>query len=47
MKEQFVAFIEKLFLNGHAEEAPLLPESGECWYLPVFGVYHPQKPGQI
>ncbi|KAK0139185.1 hypothetical protein N1851_024265 [Merluccius polli] len=47
MKEQFVAFMEKLFVNGHAEEAPLLPESAECWYLPIFGVYHPQKPGQI
>ncbi|KAK0137151.1 hypothetical protein N1851_026658 [Merluccius polli] len=39
--------MEKLFVNGHAEEAPLLPESAECWYLPIFGVYHPQKPGQI
>lgn len=19
----------------------------ECWHLPIFGVYHPQKPGQI
>lgn len=47
MKEQFVAFMERLFLNGHAEEAPPLPENAECWYLPIFGVYHPQKPGQI
>ncbi len=22
-------------------------EDEECWYLPIFGVYHPQKPGQI
>ena len=47
MKEQFVAFMEKLFENEHAEEAPPVPENAECWYLPIFGVYHPQKPGQI
>lgn len=22
-------------------------EDEECWYLPFFGVYHPQKLGQI
>lgn len=47
MKEQFVAFMEKLFDNRHAEEAPPLHENEECWYLPIFGVYHPQKSGQI
>jgi hypothetical protein len=31
MKEQFVAFMEKLFENGHAEEAPPVPENAECW----------------
>ena len=20
---------------------------GECWYLPLFGLYHPKKPNQI
>lgn len=43
MNEQFVAFMEKLFLNWHVEEAPLLLDSAECRYLPIFGVYHPQK----
>lgn len=47
MKEQFVAFMEKVFENKHAEEAPPLQENEECWYLPIFGVYHPQKPGKI
>ncbi|KAI3369215.1 hypothetical protein L3Q82_007449 [Scortum barcoo] len=47
MKEQFVSFMEKLFENGHAESAPPLSDDTECWYLPIFGVYHPQKPGQI
>jgi len=47
MKEQFSAFMEKLFQNNHAEKAPPIHEDEECWYLPIFRVYHPQKPGQI
>ncbi|XP_075438936.1 uncharacterized protein LOC142481354 [Ascaphus truei] len=46
-KEHFVAFMQKIFHSGHAESAPPLKEGEECWYLPSFGVYHPQKPGQI
>ncbi|XP_037617247.1 uncharacterized protein LOC119483203 [Sebastes umbrosus] len=47
MQEQYVAFMEKIFANGHAEVAPPLRADEECWYLPTFGVYHPQKPNQI
>lgn len=47
MKQQFSSFMEKLFENKHAERAPPIQEKQECWYLPIFGVYHPQKPGQI
>ena len=47
MKDHFVPFMEKIFENGHAEEAPPLKEEEERWYLPTFGVYHPKKPGQI
>lgn len=47
MKEQFSAFMDKLFENKHAEKASPVREEDECWYLPTFGVYHPQKPGQI
>ncbi|XP_051816711.1 uncharacterized protein LOC127537707 [Acanthochromis polyacanthus] len=47
MKQQFSAFMEKLFENQHAEPAPPIQEQRECWYLPIFGVYHPQKPAQI
>ncbi|XP_060795476.1 uncharacterized protein LOC132898102 [Neoarius graeffei] len=47
MQEQFVAFMEKIISNGHAEVAPGLKEDEECWFLPSFGVYHPQKPNQI
>nr|XP_021331373.1 uncharacterized protein LOC110439581 [Danio rerio] len=47
MQQQYVEFMEKIFTNGHAEVAPPLKEEDECWYLPTFGVYHPQKPNQI
>ena len=47
MKAQYFEFMEKLFVNQHAEVAPPLPEDQECWFLPSFGVYHPRKPEQI
>lgn len=37
----------KLFDNDHAEEAPTIQSNQEQWFLPLFGVYHPQKPNQI
>ncbi|KAM6893967.1 protein NLRC3-like [Xenentodon cancila] len=33
--------------NEHAEIAPPSETGKERWYLPSFGVYHPQKPGKI
>ncbi len=47
MKEHFFAFMEKILAKGHAEIAPPLKQHDECWYLPLFGVYHPKKPDQI
>ncbi|XP_039534522.1 uncharacterized protein LOC120483523 [Pimephales promelas] len=47
MQQQYVEFMKKIFANGHAELAPPLREDEGCWYLPTFGVYHPQKPNQI
>ncbi len=47
MKEQFATFMQKLFDSDHAELAAPLPKGKECWYLPLFGVYHPKKPDQI
>lgn len=47
MEQQYVAFMGKLLENDHAEVAPGLREDEECWYLPSFAVFHPQKPGQI
>jgi len=46
MKEDFLEFMQGILDNNHAELAP--PSEGrEVWYLPVFGVYHPHKPGKI
>jgi hypothetical protein len=39
--------MEKMFFNGHAEEAPPVAEGEECWFLPICGVYHPKKPGSL
>ncbi|XP_027897195.1 uncharacterized protein LOC114159423 [Xiphophorus couchianus] len=47
MSQHFFSFMEKIFENGHAEVAPLLNLNQERWYLPIFGVYHPKKPGNI
>ncbi|XP_054591066.2 uncharacterized protein [Nothobranchius furzeri] len=47
MQKQYVVFMERIIANGHAEVAPPLREDEECWFLPSFGVYHPQKPNQI
>ncbi|KAJ8369536.1 hypothetical protein SKAU_G00095640 [Synaphobranchus kaupii] len=47
MKSHFLAFMQRIFDQDHAELAPPLYDGEECWYLPSFGVYHPRKPGQI
>lgn len=41
---QFLEFMQKMLHNNHAELAPQIEEEKERWYLPMFGVYHPQKP---
>lgn len=47
MKLHFTDFLQKMLDNDHAEIAPPLERAKEHWYLPTFGVYHPQKPDQI
>ena len=45
-QKHFMTFMEKVLNSGAAEKAPTdIP--GECWYLPLFGVYHPRKLDQI
>ena len=49
MKQHYLDFMQKLFDNGHGEtvrDTELSPTTLR-WYLPHFGVYHPQKPGKI
>ena len=47
MREHFFTFMQKMFDSDQAESAPSLKQGEDCWYLPIFGVYHPQKPEQI
>ena len=46
-KQHYFDFMQKLFEKGHAEPAPEISPSTPRWYLPHFGVYHPQKPDKI
>lgn len=47
VREHFVDFMHKVFENEHAELAPQLQNNEECWYLLMFKLYHPKKPGKI
>ncbi|XP_061165703.1 uncharacterized protein LOC133174619 [Saccostrea echinata] len=40
-------FMQKIIVHGHAEIASKIAVDSECWYLPLFGVYHPRKPESI
>ena len=44
-QEHFMNFMAKVISSGAAEIAPAVID-GDCWYLPLFGVYHPRKPGK-
>lgn len=47
MKEHFFKFMQAMFDADQEETAPTLTPQQERWYLPIFGVYHPQKRDQI
>ena len=49
MKQHYFAFMKNLFGKGQAKPVPSqdLTSSKPCWYLPHFGIYHPQKPHKI
>lgn len=44
-RDHMVTFMKGII--DRAEVAPPIPEDKECWYLPLFGVYHPKKPDKI
>ena len=46
-KKHMVDFMRRIFDQGHAEIAPPLLPHKECWYLPLFGVYHQKKPNKV
>lgn len=46
-QEHFLTFMSNILDKGFAEEVPPLPATEECWYLPIFGIYHPKKSSQI
>ena len=45
--EHALSFMQRIFQNGHAVPAPTLQPNEECWYLPIFAVYHPRKPNKV
>ena len=52
MQRDYFVFMEKIFERGHASPVPLedtreKARSGQVWYLPHFGVYHPKNPTQM
>ncbi|XP_055997868.1 uncharacterized protein LOC125646037 [Ostrea edulis] len=45
--KQMCEFMENIFQTGAAERAPEIPKGQECWYIPIFAVAHPKKPGKV
>lgn len=43
----YFGLMMKLFESGYAVPAPQFNIDQDCWYLPIFSVYQPLKPGQI
>ena len=46
-KQHFVHFMKEVLDKDPAEIVPPFEEDPECWYLPLFDVYHPKKLNQI
>nr|XP_054598158.1 uncharacterized protein LOC129163741 [Nothobranchius furzeri] len=47
LKMHMITFMQGIFEAGHAEPVSSPTDGQECWYLPIFGVYHPRKPGRV
>lgn len=45
--EHALTFMQRIFDAKHAELAPPSKEVEECWFLPIFSLYHPKKPDQV
>ena len=46
-KSHVLEFTKRIFECKHAAVAPPILPNDECWYLPLFGVYHQKKPGKV
>ena len=46
-RDHALDFMQNILERGHAELAPPLKPNEECWFLPIFGIYHPMKPNKI
>lgn len=46
-KDDYVKFMEGVLRDGDAEKAESQPTTGNVWYIPHQGVYHPRKPDKI
>lgn len=42
-----ITFMKSITESDALEIAPPVPPGKECWFLPLFGVYHPRKPDKI
>lgn len=49
MKQHYLTFMQGVLDKNLAEPVPVddLKDDKPHWYLPHFGVYHPQKPGKV
>ena len=46
-KQHMLTFMDSLMESGALEVAPPIPPRNKCWFLHLFGVYHPRKPDKI
>lgn len=46
-QDHFGQFMHNIFAEGHPELAPPIQKEEECWFLPIFAVYHPKQTGKI
>ena len=45
-KNEYIKFMKELTTKRYAKESLKVAESIHFWYLPHYGLYHPNKPGK-
>ena len=45
--EDYISFMKDIIAKVYARKSTTEATSGKTWYLPHYGVYHPNKPGKI